>query len=108
MQPDFLTDEDVAAGERVVPRGARERSPRAPSADQLPPQARELTQGVVVAFHGLFADVLSGGDLLRCALRGRLEIADSAWSYNPVEMCVHSKDSVSITTNPGLGYETPT
>ncbi len=77
MRPDFLTDEDMAAGERVIPRGARERSPRAPSADRLPPQALELTPGVVVAFHGLFADVLSGGELHRCALRGRLETADS-------------------------------
>lgn len=81
---DARTLEEVLEGERdvfqrahVIPRGARERSEHARSPDELPPAAKELLRGDVVAFRGSSADVRVGDVVRRCVLRGRLETADS-------------------------------
>jgi len=68
----------VDARERVVPRGVKETSAQARARTALPQRAPVLRPGEIVAFRGLFADVLCEGEVLRCAVRGRLETVDSA------------------------------
>ncbi len=79
MRPDFQErdDESVTDRERVVPRGSRERSDQARSREEAPARDVELVGGEVVAFRGSLADVLAGGEVVHCTLRGRLETADT-------------------------------
>jgi len=79
MRVDFQEhdDESITGGERVVPRAARETSDQARSRTEAPDSSAELIAGEVIAFRGLFADVLAGGKVVRCSLRGRLETADT-------------------------------
>ncbi|MHC5053993.1 MAG: ribosome small subunit-dependent GTPase A [Planctomycetota bacterium] len=79
IRPDYheQDDEAITDRERVVPRAARERSDQARSREEAPAREVDLVAGEVVAFRGLFADVLAGGEVVRCTLRGRLETADT-------------------------------
>ena len=79
MRPDYHEHDDEAMTdrERVVPRAARETSDQARSRTEAPATDAELVAGEVIAFRGLFADVLAGGEVVRCTLRGRLETADT-------------------------------
>ena len=66
----------------MLPPGSREKSEQARSRFDRPAGAEDLVAGDVVAFRGLFADVrpacaLTEGETVRCAVRGRLETADS-------------------------------
>ncbi len=78
-RPDFLEadDESFTERERVVPRAARETSDQARSRGDAPDRGVELVGGEVIAFRGILADVLVGGEVIRCTLRGRLETADT-------------------------------
>jgi ribosome biogenesis GTPase len=66
----------------VLPPGSREKSEQARSRFDRPAGAGNLVTGDIVAFRGLFADVRLAGastedETVRCAVRGRLETADS-------------------------------
>jgi ribosome biogenesis GTPase len=78
-------EESFRSDERVLPKGSREKSPRSrrrieadsPSLAGDGVDETTLVSGVVEAFRGQLAEVLTDDGLVRCAVRGRLETADS-------------------------------